>query len=344
MNRAYLCVYVAIAFFSCAAFWGLKASRAGTVIIKAAGIAINADGTRAFVTDNGDHQHRVIQCSMDPHSGSFSHCDDTGGSGLVDGFSDDDISTIRLNAEGTRAFVMGRVSFVRCAVDPATGAFSDCGSMGTAGVGMATDMVFKKDQTRVLITDALNRKVMQCGINPATGRFFLCMDAGLIRHDVAKSKITGIALDPAWTYALIADPVAHEMIRCRVDSHAAPDTPMLSDCKPTAFSGARTPSSVVFNAKGTRVFITDFLAGRVIQCAVHPVTNVFSGCTDTGANGLFYPAHIVLDARGTHAFLIDARRSSVVQCSVHSLTGTFSNCGDATKPINPVVLGSLSRI
>lgn len=78
---------------------------------------------------------KVIQCTVNPTSGKFSHCSDTGANNLNRPYG------MVLKAAGTRAFILVNIddegekaNVATCAVNPSTGAFSHCKQTGATKI------------------------------------------------------------------------------------------------------------------------------------------------------------------------------------------------------------------
>ncbi len=121
----------------------------------------------------------VMQCTVNPASGAFDPCANTGATGLGAP------KGIVLNAAGTRAFIAGEsvnsnVQVIECTVNPATGAFSDCDGTGATGLVFPKGIVLNAAGTRAFIASASNHQVVECTVNPANGTFSNCANTGAI--------------------------------------------------------------------------------------------------------------------------------------------------------------------
>ena len=150
------------------------------------GIAINASGTLAFITNSGgsdekfNNPNTVFRCFIDPKTGILTNCDNTGGTG----FSLP--SRITLNNRGTHAYVANRGSndITRCNIDKA-GKFSDCKATGT-GFHNPSAIVLNKENTVAFITNFSDGTVSRCLVDEG-GDFSGCRDA-LYHVSVMDSK------------------------------------------------------------------------------------------------------------------------------------------------------------
>ncbi len=258
----------------------------------------------------------VMQCTVNPVSGAFSACGNTGATGLIGSVG------IVLNASGTRAFIAspGNGKVIQCTVDPVSGDFSDCGDTGFP-LTITEGIVLNASGTRVFVT--AGDKVFQCTVDPLSGAFSDCGDTGV----TGLSGPRGIVLNAAGTRAFIVSSINSQVVECTVD----PASGAFDPCANTGATGLGAPKGIVLNAAGTRAFIAGESVnsnGQVIECTVNPATGAFSDCDDTGATGLVFPKGIVLNAAGTRAFIASASNHQVVECTVNPANGTFSNCAN----------------
>ncbi|WP_330926373.1 YncE family protein [Candidatus Sororendozoicomonas aggregata] len=286
----------------------------------------------AYISDQPSS--KIIQCTADPTSGTFSHCSDAGATGLSSP------TGIALNRAGTRAFVVNygkhaKAKAVQCTVNPTSGKFSNCSDTHAKGLNGPGSLIFNHNETRVFITNSGGHSVIQCAVDPTSGTFSSCANAGL---DGIKTP-EGLTLNPTGTRLFITDWYRKKITQCKVD----PTTGKVSSCASTGATRIISPNGIVLNSDGTRAFVVNYSYSKnqVIQCTVDPTSGKFSHCSDTGANSLKNPHSMVLNAAGTRAFmLVDihyGEKENVATCAVNPSTGAFSNCKQtgATKLLLP---------
>ena len=278
----------------------------------------------AFIVNS--HSDTVTQCTVNPTSGAFTNCADTGATGL---------STpqgIVLNKAGTRAFIPDTSNIItQCTVNPTSGAFTNCANTGATALDVPRGIAFNATGTRAFIANASNSTgsgtVTQCTVNPTSGAFTNCADTGAADG----GSLRDIVLNATDTRAFITVANGNRVIQCTVN----PTSGAFTNCANTGATGLNIPRSIALNATGTRAFITTTGNGNVIiQCTVNTTSGAFTNCADTGAIvGGLDSTSMVLNATGTRAFITDAT-NTITQCTVNTTSGAFTNCTTTSGPFN----------
>lgn len=245
------------------------------------GIALNADGTRAFIVIQG--QASVFKCNVDPATGNLSACNSTGASNL--NFP----KGITLNRAGTRAFIVNYDdnTVTGCRVNASTGNFFACSNTGATGTNHPSDITVNPADTRAYIANNRLDTITRCNVDPVSGRFLFCAQTGK-SATAGSSDSYSITLNAAGTRAYIA--TRKTVNQCNVD----PATGNFSACKNTGVTNINFPMSIALNATGTRVFIANYGNNTITECSVDPTSGSFSKCANTGATDINRPLKIVL--------------------------------------------------
>ena len=299
----------------------------GEISIDYGGAQPLVDNTLAFNFENPvfmfittDTEDKVVRCDVNPTTGNFSNCVDTGGTG----FSDPE--GITLNATGTIAFVGDFLdnTVSRCDVNPTTGDFSNCANTGGTGFDAPIGIQLNVSDTLAYIVNRRNNTVSRCDVNPTTGAFSNCANTG----GTGFFGPADIQLNSSDTLAYIVNAFGGSVSRCDVN----PTTGAFSNCADTGGTGFDNPRGIELNSSDTLAYISNVGEGNntVSRCDVNPATGAFTNCADTGGTGFSSPFYgIELNARGTIAFVGNVVSDTVSRCDVNPTTGAFTNCADS---------------
>lgn len=271
--------------------------------------------TYAFIT--GSNGAIVKKCVVDPNTGKFDVCTDSGATGFTPSLG------IALNPTGTRAFiVIGSQDYVvECSVDPATGNFYNCLNTLASNLNFPKGIALNTAGTRAFIVNYGNNTVTQCSVDPTTGKFSACKNTGATGINFSSD----IILNAAGTRAFMTNTRLATITRCNVNSA----TGQFSSCAQTgkgATAGSNDSYAITLNAAGTRAYVATMKT--VNQCSVDPATGNFSACKNTGATNINFPIGVTLNTTGTRAFITNFSDNTITQCSVDSASGNFSNCAN----------------
>ncbi len=199
------------------------------------GVAVNADGTRAYVTNQGAGTVSVI----DTASGAVVSTITVGSSP----------SAVALSPDGTRAYVANRGAGTVSVINTANGAV-----VTTVKVGVnPTDVAVTPDGTRVFVVNS--------GAGTVTK-----IDATTNKVTVAAIKVgngsSSIAITPDGKYALVTN---------KTDNTVSVITLSWNGVKTVTGVGT-SPTDIVIAANGTTAYIAN-LDGTVAVATINPTTN-----------------------------------------------------------------------
>lgn len=277
---------------------------------------IKAKRIYAFITTY--NRKPVKRCIVDPATGKFHTCIDTGPSSYGAGSSG-----ITLTSTGARVFAFIVVSSSNivfgCILNPATGKLNPCFNTYANHLHFPLAITSNAKGTRVFIVN-LNNTLTECAVDSATGKLFACTNTGAI--DIQSSL--DITLNPMGTRAFIINSGFDAITRCDVDSA----TGKFSACKRIAKGVASGDSyAITLNPAGTRAYFTSGKA--IIQCSIDATTGNFFACKKTYQLYMGIIKGIMLDVTGTHAFITDAFLNLITECSVDPASGSFYDCANA---------------
>lgn len=285
--------------------------------------------TRAYVSNYSSNS--VSFCSLSASTGKLNLCQDSG----VGAIFQTPIG-IEFNSDNTRLYVTNfngssgtTVSF--CSINVTTGILSGCADVdgdGSAVFSGPLDVRFDDSFTQVYVSNLANNTVSLCSVNSSTGKFSACATTGN-----SFTTPAGISLNRAGTRAYVSnDASATTVSLCSRNL----TTGTLSGCVNADGDGSAVfagPSSAIFNAAETRVYITNNDGGTgttVTLCSVNLITGKLSNCQGSGAGAIFLsPAFSELNSNNTLIYISNQTGTSVTLCSVNPTTGLLSGCGNA---------------
>lgn len=217
------------------------------------GIAINDNGTAAFITGNGNIGPYLYQCSINPTDHTFSSCsqvtvtsptDYAGGNGFL-----------ALNSTNTTTYLVDdnvNASTPRVLACPiGSGNCTDVGATGLSGypAGIALNIA----NTKAYIGGYNDQAITICSVN--NNSFSSCTNK-LGGGAVTSFVPVGVALNPAETSLYIADQSSNNVYHCDITHLDA--TPYFSSCDiaGTLSSSAYT-WGITLNKAGTMAYITN---------------------------------------------------------------------------------------
>ncbi|WP_440683199.1 beta-propeller fold lactonase family protein [Cysteiniphilum halobium] len=282
------------------------------------------NGSKAFIVNSGNNT--VSQCDVNTTIGTFSNCQNSGGSGF------DQPSAITLTKGGSKAFIVNYNNTVsQCDVNTTTGTFSNCQDAHATGLTLPTGITLTADDKKAYIINttepAGNGIVIHCDVNPKTGIFSNCQDA----HATGLTLPTGITLTKGGSKAFIVNSGNNTVSQCDVNT----TTGTFSNCQDAKATGLTSPDGITLTADGKKAFIANSgnddayspaVPPSVTECDVNTTTDAFSKCQKIDVRGFDGQSAITLTADGKKAFMVNYGNNTVRQCDVNTTTDSFSNC------------------
>jgi DNA-binding beta-propeller fold protein YncE len=272
-------------------------------------IILNSDGTLAYVANL--NSNTVSRCFVNPTTGVFSDCANTGGTGFTTP------AGIALNSSGTFAYVTNYFSntVTSCSVDKTTGVFSACADTKGTGFSAPNGIRLNSNGKFAYVTNSGANSVSKCSV--ANGVFSNCANTG-----TGFSSPSEVRLNSAGTLAYVTNFGNNTVTSCSVNIL----TGDFLDCANTGGTGFNLPTSIALNSAGTLAYVTNRSLDTVTSCSVDITTGAFSNCANTGGTGFSVPTGIALNNAGTLAYVTNSMTNSVSKCSVNTTTGAFSDC------------------
>ena len=260
---------------------------AGSVFDGPTGIALNATGNSAYVSNYSSNS--VSKCTVN-FDGSFGSCTDSGSSG--EPFNGP--MGMVLNKTGQIAYVANNPgnSISKCSIN-ANGTWGACVDSGNSGEAFSgpTGITLNQAGDLAYVTNHNSNIVIICPIHP-DGSFGICNNSGCpvitfngrlgicLSSGSSFSGPNGVTLNSAGNMAYVTNYGNGNIDLCPIQ----PDGSFGTCSTMLSLSG---PVGIVLNNTGTLAYITNYNDSLVEKCSVN-LDGTFGVCDDSGNAGVSF--------------------------------------------------------
>ncbi len=197
---------------------------------------------------------------------------------------------------------------------------------GTSDLSATLDSITSNTATMevtplfIYVTNVSNNSLSLCTVAGDTGELNNCSDSGV--GAIFNSPV-GVHLSVDEFFIYVVNEGNDTIMVCAVDTESG----VLSGCTVTG-SGFDLPSTIDFNATGTKAYIGNLGNSQVSVCDVDTSDGTLSACALTGS-GFLTANDIALNASDTKAYIADFNSDAITLCTINGSTGLFDSCADS---------------
>lgn len=284
-------------------------------------VNVKIDPERAFIPNLA--LNTITQCRIDPKTGLFNNCSDTGATEL------DFPYIIRLNKNSTIAYISSLLNrgFTMCHVNKKTGSFSQCSITGPEKLNLGVKFTINASGNKAFIALPDKGEIIRCMINSKTSEFYNC-------KNISGKNIfipDGIALNTNQTRAYLINDnnstgLNSTVLMCKLKRKSG----FLKKCQPAGGikSNYEFQRDITLNNDDTRAYV-QISDQKIEQCAIDHKTGLFIKCSDSNGYGFFRAGGIAFNRSGTRVYITSVPTLTVTQCKVTPKTGLFYECSNA---------------